>query len=490
MAARFGARWARQGLKVPFGAIAAGSAVTAASLGDRFVQAEASYDASNLRPHHLSSWRDGTTGLVAERRVNKVANPMVKGLPNMNFLNPDELVQGHIIMNDSKAASRDSALKKGCVRGNACRDIWWDPKDVKAAVVTCGGLCPGLNSIIREVTNCLTHQYGVKTVIGIQGGYNGLSDPDDNEPVELTPENVREIHMKGGSILKAGRGGFDAEKICDTLEKLGINMLFTVGGDGTQGAAYLLYETARKRGLTISIVGVPKSIDNDILHFDRTFGFDTAVAEASEIIRNGWVEATSCNKGVGIVKLMGRDAGFVAMHAALASTIVDLVLIPEVGFQMEDVMRHVDATLSRKDFMVIAVAEGAGQDLVCTGKKDSTGHTIYGDIGVHLRDEVNRHLKPVGGRSFYIDPSYIIRSCPIGPNDHIFCSRLAFDAVHTAMRGYTGVCVGPIHNVIVVMPSNLIAKGKRKVKVHSSNWQSCVQSCNMPNTLSGLSQSK
>jgi len=297
---------------------------------------------------------------------------------------------------------------------------------------------------------------------------------------------VREIHMKGGSVLKAGRGGFDAEKICDKLEEMGINMLFTVGGDGTQGAAHLLFEAAKKRNLPVSIVGVPKSIDNDILYFDKTFGFDSAVATASDVMRHGWVEATSCNKGVGIVKLMGRDAGFVAMHAALASTIVDLVLIPEVKVRMEDVMLHVDATLARKNYMVIAVAEGAGQEHVCTGEKDATGHTIYGDIGVYLKDQVNKHLKPTGGRSFYIDPSYIIRSCPIRPNDHIYCSRLARDAVHTAMRGYSGVCVGPIHNIIVVMPSHLIAAGKSHVKVKSSAWQSCVQSCNMPHTLTGL----
>merc|ERR1712217_575581 len=157
-----------------------------------------------------------------------------------------------------------------------------------------------------------------------------------------------------------GRGGFDAEKICDRLEQLGINMIFTVGGDGTQGAAHLIYEEARRRNLKVSIVGVPKSIDNDVLFFDKTFGFDTAVAAASEVIRNGWVEATSCNKGVGIVKLMGRDAGFVAMHAALASTIVDLCLIPEVTVNLDNIKAHIDATLSRKDFMVIAVAEGAG----------------------------------------------------------------------------------------------------------------------------------
>merc|ERR1711956_45799 len=292
---------------------------------------------------------------------------------------------------------------------------------------------------------------------------------------------------KGGSILKAGRGGFDAEKICDRLAQLGINMVFTVGGDGTQGAAHLLYVEAKKRSLPVSIVGVPKSIDNDILFFDKTFGFDSAVASASEIIRNAWVEATSCENGVGIVKLMGRDAGFVAMHAALASTLVDLVMIPEVKVKLEDIFSHVDATLAHKGFMVVAVAEGAGQEYVSTGEKDATGHAVYGDIGTFMRDAINKHLKEKGcGRCFYIDPSYIIRSVPIKPNDHIYCSRLARDAVHTAMRGYTGVCVGPIHNIITIMPSELIAGGKKKVSIKSSAWQSCVQCCNMPLSLSGM----
>jgi len=423
---------------------------------------------------------------VHEREVNKVVNPMFKTWPNMNFLNPDEFVSGHIIINDSKKASRKKEISEGCVRANACRDIWWEPSEVKAAIVTCGGLCPGLNSIIREVTNSLYSDYGVDHVVGVQAGYNGLADPDNFIPVELTPESVREIHMKGGSILKAGRGGFNAEKICENLERMGINMLFLVGGDGTQYAGYLLSQEARKRGTQISIVGVPKSIDNDVLFFDKTFGFDSAVASASEVIRNGWVEATSCDKGVGIVKLMGRDAGFVAMNASLASTIVDLCLIPEVQFKMEDVMDHIDTTLAKKDFMVIAVAEGAGQEHVATGQKDSTGHTVYGDIGTFMKKEVNNHLKESGGRCFYIDPSYIIRSVPIRPNDHIYCARLARDAVHTAMRGYTGVCVGALHNIIVIMPSSLIAGGKKRVDVRSSGWQACVQSCKMPPSLSGM----
>merc|ERR1719399_1090620 len=168
------------------------------------------------------------------------------------------------------------------------------------------------------------------------------------------------------------------------------------------------------------------------------------------------------------------------MHAALSSTIVDCVLIPEVEFALEDVMAHVDKTLARKEFMVIVVAEGAGQNYVATGKKDATGHDVYGDIGTYLRDAVNKHLKPTGGRSFYFDPSYIIRSVPAAPNDHIYCGRLSRDAVHTAMRGYTGVCIGPVHDIIVVIPSKLIAGGKKKVVIRSSNWQSCVQTCKMP----------
>jgi len=450
-------------------------------------KAAASCESSaNLQPHHLATWQNSSSGGVDEGRLNGVLNPLAENFPTMSFLNPEEKVMGHIIMNDSQRNSRFAELSDGCFRANATRNIFWKPAEVRAAIVTCGGLCPGLNSIIREVTNCLQYQYGVTDILGMQGGYNGLSDPISYTSVPLNSKMVREIHMKGGSILKAGRGGFDPDKICDNLVKLGINMLFTVGGDGTQSASNQLFMEARKRNLPVSIVGVPKSIDNDVLYFDRTFGFESAVASAAEVIRNAWVEATSCAKAVGIVKLMGRDAGFVAMQAAMASTIVDLVMIPEVPVKIEDVLAHVDKVVERKGFMVVVVAEGAGQELVATGKKDATGHTVYGDIGTYLRDAVNKHLKPKGGRSFYIDPSYIIRSVPIGPIDHIYCSRLARDAVHTAMRGYSGVCVGALHNVVVMMPSSLIAKGKRTVNPKSSSWQNCVQACKMPSNLSGL----
>jgi len=324
-------------------------------------------------------------------------------------------------------------------------------------------------------------------VVGITAGYNGLAHPEKHEWVELDPAMCREIHLKGGSILKAGRGGFDAAKCCETLKKTGINMLFVIGGDGTQFAGHLLFEEAKRQGYACSIVGVPKSIDNDVLFVDRTFGFDSAVEAAATCIQNGYIEATSCDKGVGVVKLMGRDAGFVAAHAALASNLVDLVLIPEVKIEsMQDIYDYVDATLERKRFMVIVVAEGAMQEYVATGKKDATGHTVYGDSGTFMRDTLNTYLKPKGGRTFYIDPSYIIRSVPITPNDHIYCSRLANNAVHTAMRGYTGVCVGAIHNVIVILKSKMIASGKKQLKVTSSTWQTCVQLCKMPHNVTGI----
>uniref|UniRef100_A0A7S0Q368 Phosphofructokinase domain-containing protein n=2 Tax=Coccolithus braarudii TaxID=221442 RepID=A0A7S0Q368_9EUKA len=446
---------------------------------------------SHLAANHLSTWQEDPESFPdwpreKGERGAVFQNPMATKWPGMNFLNPNEKIMGHIILNDSKASTRSNTLAGGTIRANACEKIFWEPESVKAAMVTCGGLCPGLNSIIRGLTKCLLEDYGIRQIFGVTAGYNGLSDPEQHEWMELNSQVVDEIHMKGGSILKAGRGGFDAPKICTTLRAKGINVLFVIGGDGTQYAGHLLFEEACKQQLSVSVVGVPKSIDNDVLFVDRTFGFNSAVASAAEVIRNGWVEATSCFKGVGIIKLMGRDAGFVAAHAALASNLVDLVLVPEVYVDLQDIKDWVDSTVARKGHMVIVVAEGAAQEHVATGQKDATGHAVYGDIGVFLRDMLNKHLKPQGGRTFYIDPSYIIRSVAITPNDHIYCSRLANNAVHTAMRGYTGVCVGAIHNVIVILKSKLIASGKKQLKLSSSTWQTCVQMSNMPASLSGI----
>lgn len=447
-----------------------------------------------LSDNHVSSWW-GTCpvdekGLVKESETNKIDNPMAARWPRLRFLEPNEIVRGRVVDQDSltQRAGLAGGAMDGFLRAGATRKIFWDPKHVRAGIVTCGGLCPGLNSIIREVTRCLWHQYDVHDVMGFQSGWNGLSDTRKYKPVPLDTTIVREIHMKGGSMLQAGRGGFEPDKICDNLASLNISFLFVVGGDGTQWAADVLNQVARIRKMPISIIGIPKSIDNDVLFFDRTFGFDSAVNAGCEIIRNAWVEATSCANGVGIVKLMGRDAGFVARNASLASTIVDCCLVPEVTWSVSDLLAYVDETLQRKGHMVIVVAEGAGQRHVTTGQKDSTGHTIYGDIGTFLKNKINTHLADgIGGRSFYIDPSYIIRSVPATPNDHIYCTRMAYESVHAAFRGYSGVVVGSVHNFMVMVPMNLIASGMRPLRLGSSVWQCCVQGAKMPARLAGLS---
>eukprot|EP01062_Namystynia_karyoxenos_P014152 TRINITY_DN150_c0_g1_i1.p1 TRINITY_DN150_c0_g1~~TRINITY_DN150_c0_g1_i1.p1 ORF type:complete len:540 (+),score=143.82 TRINITY_DN150_c0_g1_i1:70-1620(+) len=450
---------------------------------------------TDLACHHLAALRGPVpvteSGQVDEEKTNKFANPLAEQFPRLRFHTPQELVQGHVVQNDSldrEMLSGGSGVK-AFQRAGATRNIWWNPQHVTAGIVTCGGLCPGLNSIIREVTRCLWHAYGVRKILGFRSGYNGF-DSVEYEPVWLTNHDVRDIHMQGGSILMTGRGGFYPDLICDALTAHKVDQLFVVGGDGTQWAADVLYQVLRERHLAVSIVGIPKSIDNDVLYFDRTFGFDSAVAAASEVIRNAWTEAVSCKNGVSIVKLMGRDAGFVVSNTGTASTIVDLCLVPEVQWTMPDLLEHVDDTLRRQGQMVIVVAEGAGQDIIGpTGKKDSSGHTVYNDVGPYLKEHINKHLsRPggMGGRCFYIDPSYIIRSVPATPNDHIYCTRMAYDAVHAAMRGYTGVCVGSVHNFMVMVPMNMIASGIRTVKLESSIWQVCVAGSKMPASLAGF----
>eukprot|EP00756_Hemistasia_phaeocysticola_P043097 Hpha_TRINITY_DN17007_c4_g3::TRINITY_DN17007_c4_g3_i1::g.166503::m.166503/K00850/pfkA, PFK; 6-phosphofructokinase 1 len=447
-------------------------------------------EVGDLEQHHLSTWSPGhKRGPFEEGTVNAFDNPMQAQWPGTRFHRPEEAVLGNVLTKGtiSRAGLAGGGISGGFVRAGATQKVWWNPRAVRAGIVTCGGLCPGLNSIIREVTRCLRHCYGVESVLGFRSGYAGILKPSEHPPTVLTTDNCREIHLKGGSVLEAGRGGFNPDGILDTLRSHGINMLFVVGGDGSQWAADVLVQAAHERSMELSVVGIPKSIDNDVCFFDRTFGFETAVQTGCDVIRRGHVEASSCHHGVAIVKLMGRDAGFVARNAALASTLADLVLIPEVDWKVDDLLAHVVNTLTRKNHMIIVVAEGAGQKHVSTGKQDDTGHTVYGDIGAFLRDTINKHLKStIGGRCFYIDPSYIIRSGPADPNDHMYCARMAYDSVHAAMRGYTGVCVGSVHGFMCMVPMECIAGAGRKVMVSSSVWQACVQSAKMPACLSGM----
>lgn len=344
--------------------------------------------------------------------------------------------------------------------------IFFNPKKAKAAIVTCGGLCPGLNNVIKSLVNQL-YNYGVTTVYGIQYGYEGLI-PSYNHPfIELTPDFVNDIHTKGGTILGSSRGKQDPIGMLDTLVKNDISMLFTIGGDGTLRGQLAIFEEIKKRNLNIATVGVPKTIDNDIRFVDRTFGFETAVAFATMTLQGAHAEATGARNGIGLVKVMGRDSGFIAAYASLASNVVDYVLIPEVDFNLDGengLLNQIQKTLDKNKHAVVLVAEGAGQKFFQEKKEyDASGNVKYGDIGLYIKERITEHFKR---KNFhinlkYIDPSYVIRSMPASPDDAVFCIMLAQNAVHGAMAGKSGIVVGRWNSYYTFLPIQL-AIGKRK----------------------------
>jgi 6-phosphofructokinase 1 len=306
--------------------------------------------------------------------------------------------------------------------------IFFDPRTVRCGIVTCGGLCPGINNVVRGLVLELAHGYGVRKILGFRYGYEGLISRLRHEPLALTPASVAHIHHEGGTILGSSRGSQEAAEVVDNLEALGIDILFVVGGDGTiRGAMQLTAEIAR-RALKVGVVAVPKTIDNDIHFIDRSFGFESAFAAAVEVIRGAHVEATGARNGIGLVKLMGRHSGFVACHAALASTDVDLVLIPEVPAALQGdhgVFRYLERVLDRQGHAVVVVAEGAAQDLIAEDQRrertDKTGNVRLKDVGVFLRDRITDHFTHTGTEVTlrYIDPSYAIRSVPASPSDSV-----------------------------------------------------------------------
>ncbi|CAI0474334.1 unnamed protein product [Linum tenue] len=311
--------------------------------------------------------------------------------------------------------------------------IYFKPEEVKAAIVTCGGLCPGLNDVIRQVVITL-EIYGVKSIVGIPFGYRGFSDSDLSE-MPLSRKVVQNIHLSGGSLLGVSRGGPSVSDIVDRMQEKGINMLFVLGGNGTHAGANAIHEECRKRKLKVAVVGVPKTIDNDILLMDKTFGFDTAVEEAQRAINSAYIEAHSAYHGVGIVKLMGRDSGFIAMHASLASGQIDICLIPEVPFELHGphgVLTHLKYLIETKGSAVVCVAEGAGQNLLQkTNAKDASGNIVLGDIGVHIQQETKKYFREIGVHADvkYIDPTYMIRACRANASDGILCAVLGQNAV-------------------------------------------------------------
>jgi 6-phosphofructokinase 1 len=364
------------------------------------------------------------------------------------------------------------------------RKIFFDPSKTRAGIVTCGGLCPGLNDVIRGLVRSLVHHYGVRRVVGFRNGYQGFIASYAHDVVELTPENVADITAEGGTVLGTSRGHQDPEEIVDCLERLNINVLFVVGGDGSMRGAMGIAEVAADRELRISVVGIPKTIDNDIPYIDQSFGFQTAFARAAESIRAVNTEANSTPHGVGLVKLMGRHSGFIAAYAALANHDADVVLIPEVGFELDGLLAYVHRRMREHGHVVVVVAEGAGQHLLdgVQAATDASGNTRLNDIGPYLRDRIDDHLRDNGivPSIRYIDPSYAIRSVPANAYDKAYCLRLAHNAVHAAMAGRTAMVVGRLRRRFVHIPMALAVSRRNQVDPHGDLWMSVLEATGQP----------
>jgi 6-phosphofructokinase 1 len=367
------------------------------------------------------------------------------------------------------------------------RHLFFGPRETVSAIVTCGGLCPGLNAVIRGIVMMNYYRYGNSRTYGIRYGYAGLIKENGYDVVHLTPENVESIHTEGGTILGSSRGNQDPVKMVDRLEELGVHVLYTIGGDGTQRGAIAIAKEIEKRGKKIAVVGIPKTIDNDIMYIDKTFGMETAFSKACDAIYAAHTEAEASYNGIGIVKVMGREAGFIAANATLATNEVNYCLVPEVEFDMEGPDGFLEALhqrFRRKQHALIVVAEGAGQKYVAPAlrEKDASGNSKLGDIGQFLLERIKGDFasKGIPATIRYIDPSYIIRSCSPTPNDAIFCSQLAQMAVHAGMSGRTALIVGFTNGHFVHLPMELATLRRKRIDTHSHLWLSVLEATGQP----------
>ena len=366
-------------------------------------------------------------------------------------------------------------------RAGARENIFFEPTQTRAAIVTCGGLCPGINNVIRSLVLELRHNYGVKDVLGIRYGYQGLNPDEGRPPHTLNTECVEAIHHLGGTILGSSRGPQEPSVTVQFLVDQGIDILFCIGGDGTQRGAHKMAQEVARRNLPISIVGIPKTIDNDIKFCFRTFGFFSAIAEGEKVIDRAHVEAKGVFNGVGLVKLMGREAGFIAAASALASGEANFVLIPEVPFDLEGpqgLLPALSRRLEQREHAVIVVAEGAGQQLLENDSDsfDASGNRKLGDIGPYLKKRILEYFKtisvPVSIK--YMDPSYHIRSVPANAADSLLCERLARNAAHAAMAGKTDILIGLWHNHLIHVPLAVSTGVKKRLSPQGELWQSVL----------------
>jgi 6-phosphofructokinase 1 len=366
--------------------------------------------------------------------------------------------------------------------------IFFDPSKTKAAIVTCGGLCPGINDVVRTIVMELHHRYGVPNIIGIRYGFQGLIPKYRYPVVELTPDYVKEINSLGGSVLSSSRGRQDIGEMIDALKRMNVDLLFCVGGDGTMRATECITAEITRRGLNIGVIGIPKTIDNDLNLIQKTFGFDTAISESVKAIQCAHVEARGAPNGIGLVKIMGRQSGHIAAGAALAQTDVNFVLIPEVPFDLhgeKGFLKAVERRLKERSHCVILVAEGAGQEHIRRDgqpmETDASGNPRLLDIGVFLKTTIDEYCRSIGMEVNlkYIDPSYMIRSVPANASDSMYCGALGQYAVHAGMAGKTGMLVGLMKDEYVHIPLRIIRSGTR-VDPRGNIWMRVLEATGQP----------
>ena len=381
------------------------------------------------------------------------------------------------IFNQIKSCEKFPSFEKAGMR----EKLFHNPKNTKAAIITCGGLCPGLNNVIKGLVSELEIEYGIKDIVGIRYGYLGLSKKSNHEPVDLKLEQIDQIHKQGGTVLGSSRGNQDPVDMVDQLVSRSINILFCIGGDGTLKGARAIAQEIKKRELKISVVGVPKTIDNDLSFVEKTFGFETSVQIASDIITSAHTEAKCAENGIGIVKLMGRDSGFISASATLANSVVDFCLVPETNFHLYGsggLLNAVEKRLSTRQFTVIVVAEGAGQHLFneASERRDQSGNLMKEDIGLFLKQQIEEYFseKRIDMSIKYFDPSYHIRSVPANASDAIFCYQLAAHAVHAGMSGKTNLVIGHWNNFFTHVPISLATSERRMIDLDSVLWKGVV----------------
>jgi 6-phosphofructokinase 1 len=367
--------------------------------------------------------------------------------------------------------------------------LFFDAQETRAGIVTCGGLCPGLNNVIRSVFLELREGYGVRQVLGFRDGYMGLDPGRAREPIVLTEDFVDHIHLEGGTVLGTSRGPVDPGVAVENLMRRKVQILFMVGGDGTLRGGNALFEEAQRRRYPLAVVGIPKTVDNDVPFVARTFGYLTAVEEAGKVLVCAHTEARSVRNGISLVKLMGRHAGFIAIGATIVSQDVNFCLIPEVPLRLEGeggFLAQLKRRVLDREHAVIVVAEGAGQELLAgvggeTGK-DASGNARLRDIGPYLRERIEEYFKAegIGVTLRYFDPSYLIRSVPVSSEDAIMCDQYARHAVHAAMAGKTGLVIGFLHDAFVHVPIGLLTSRTKRVELNGAGWRAALAATGQP----------